>query len=88
MKVAAPAVWEANGRCGKIPKTTMFLSANLTTAEVEKRLTPAVRSKLTLIHSGEASLSSEHITELCTGALQASKALYPFLPSVVGLGKQ
>ena len=81
-------MWEANGRSGKIPKTTMFLSANLTTAEVEKRLTPAVRSKLTLIHSGESSLSSEHITELCTGALQASRDLYPFLPSVVGLGKQ
>ena len=85
-----PAVWEANGRSGKvnkIPKTTMFLSANLTVAQVEKKLTSAVRSKLALINTGEKSLSHENITELCSDLLETAKELFKLLPSVIGLGK-
>ena len=87
INTGAPAVFEANGRSGKIPKTTMFYSANLTTAEVEKKLTSAVRSKIALIHTGERSLSHEKITELCADLLTAAKELHTFLPSVVGLGR-
>ena len=87
LKIGAPAVWEANGRSGKIPKTTMFLAANLTTDAVEKRLTAAVRSKIALFHTGEKSLYHLHITQLCSDLLKASRELYTYLPSVVGLGK-
>ena len=38
-----PAIWEANGRMGRLPNTTMFVSGNLTVGEVEKRLTAAIR---------------------------------------------
>ena len=56
---------EANGRSGKIPRTTLFLSANLTTSDVGKKLSKAVRSKLALLHTGEKSLSHDNITGLC-----------------------
>ena len=86
-----PGIWEANGKsvknANKIPKTTMFLSANLTAADVEKKLSPAIRSKVTLIHTGEKSLHHEEVTELCSGLLDAAKLLYKYLPSVLGLGK-
>ena len=38
-----PAIWEANGRMGRLPNTTMFVSGNLTVGEVEKKLTAAIR---------------------------------------------
>ena len=86
-----PAIWEANGRGvrggSRIPKTTMFLSANLTRADVDKKLSPAIRSKIGLIHTGERSLQHENVTELCTELLEVSKELYDYLPSLVGLGK-
>ena len=87
-----PAIWEANGRSvtgskNKVPNTTMFLSANLTAADVEKKLTSAVRSKIALLNTGEQSLQHEEVTELCSDLIAASKGLHKYLPSVVGLGK-
>ena len=81
-----PAVWEANGRSGKIPKTTLFLSANLTTTEVEKKLTKAVRSKLALLHTGEKSLQHDNITGLCKEVIETAREVHRYLPSLVGLG--
>ena len=82
-----PAVWEANGRCGKVPKTTMFFSANLTTEQVEKRLSPAVRSKIALLHTGEKGLCHENLSELCNEVIESAAEVHRYLPSLVGLGK-
>ena len=87
LTVGVPAVWEANGRSGKIPRTTLFMSGNLPREEVDKRLKPAVRSKLALFHTGEKSLAHENLTELCVELLGAAKKLHEVLPSVIGLGE-
>jgi hypothetical protein len=64
---AVPAIWEANGRSvnkvHRIPATTMFISANLTVAEVEKKLSSAVRSKIGLLYTGDKSLQHENLSE-------------------------
>ena len=91
---AVPAIWEANGRSvsglrggSKIPSTTMFISANLTVAEVEKKLSSALRSKIALIYTGDKSLQHENKSELCSELIDAAKELYKYLPSIAGLGK-
>ena len=70
----------------KIPKTTLFVSANLTRTEVERKLSSAVRSKIVLIHTGERSLQHENVSELCSEIIEAAKELHNYLPSLVGLG--
>ena len=85
------AVWEANGKTVnkvlRVPATTMFVSANLTVAEVEKKITGPVRSKLCLLYTGSKAIQNERLSEKCTALLDASLELNNFLPSVVGLGK-
>ena len=71
---------------GKIPSTTMFISGNLTVSEVEKKLTNPVRSKVTIIYTGEKSMQHDRLNELCTEIIDAAKHLHRFLPSVIGLG--
>lgn len=65
----------------------MFISGNLTREEVDKRLKPAVRSKLALFHTGEKSLAHENLGGLCSELLSAAKRLHEVLPSVIGLGE-
>ena len=85
------AVWEANGKTvnkvKRVPRTTMFVSANLTVKEVEKKLPKAVRSKVCLLYTGEKSLQHDNLSEFCSGMVQAARELHKFLPSLVGLGK-
>ena len=81
-----PAVWEANGRCGKVPRTTMFCAANLTTEQVEKRLSPAVRSKIALLYTGERGLCHENLSDLCNEIIESATELHTYLPSLIGLG--
>ena len=83
---AVPAIWEANGRMGKIPSTTMFASGNITAAELDKRVKGPIRSKMAVLFTGENSMENEHVTEYCNELIQASKALFQVLPSVIGLG--
>lgn len=82
-----PAIWEANGRMGKIPSTTMFASGNLTKDEVVKKIPEAIRSKMVLLYTGEKSLEHEQLNELCDELIEAAKSLYTVLPSVIGLGE-
>ena len=63
----------------------MFISANLTAAEIEKKVKSAVRSKMALINTGEKSLAHDNITDLCSGLLEAAKELHKYLPSLIGL---
>ena len=86
LQEAVPAIWEANGRMGKIPNTTLFASGNLTIEEVEKRLSGPIRSKLTVIFTGEKSMNHERLSEICEEIVDAAKQLYKYLPSVIGLG--
>ena len=83
---AVPAIWEANGRMGKIPNTTMFASGNITAAELDKKIKGPIRSKMAVLFTGETSMENEHVNEYCNELIEASKALFQVLPSVIGLG--
>ena len=86
LEEAIPAIWERNGRMGKIPSTTMHASGNVTLEEVEKRLSAPMRSKLTVMFTGEKKLMHDHLSNLCDQMIVASKQLHKYLPSVIGLG--
>ena len=43
LKEAVPAIWESNGRMGKLPSTTMFVSGNLTLSDIEKKIPAPMR---------------------------------------------
>ena len=84
-------MWEANGKTVnkvlRVPATTMFVSANLTVAEVKKKIPGPVRSKLCLLYTGSKAIENENLSEKCKTLLDASLELYNFLPSVAGLGE-
>ena len=76
---AIRAVWEANGKTvNKVLRVP---------AEVEKKITGPVRSKLCLLYTGSKAIQNERLSEKCTALFDASLDLNNFLPSVLGLGK-
>ena len=62
------------------------VAANLTTEQVEKRLSPAVRSKIALLHTGERGLCHENLSDLCNEIIESATELHTYLPSLIGLG--
>ena len=90
LEEAAKACWEANGKTvnkvHRVPATAMFVSANLTVEDVEKRLKEAIRTKVVLLYTGDKRLKHPNLSELCEELLDAARELYKFLPSLVGLG--
>ena len=91
MPEAIKAIWEANGKTVarklRVPTTTMFVSGNLTVAEIDRKLPLAIRSKLSVLYTGDKSLQHDNISDLCTVIINAAQDLHKFLPSLLGLGK-
>ena len=88
---AIKATWEANGKTvnkiKKVPATAMLVSANLTVADVEKKLAGPVRSKLCLLYTGDKKLEHENLSELCDEVIAMAEQINECLPSLLGLGK-